>query len=198
MKNILHIISSPMEGCSHSIRLGRAIIKQLLLKYPGSSINERSLINDTPPFLTGLHISAFFKKPDERSDEEKEELGYSDLILQEMNNADIIILGAPMYNFAIHASLKAFIDQVIRIGQTFKYQEDGTRIGILLDKTVYLAITAGASYSNEEPNPIDRYITGYLVRILNFIGIDKVVPIIIEGTAKPQFRIDYDEICRHI
>lgn len=197
MKKILHIISSPMGNYSHSIKLGQAIIKQLELKHPGSKITERNLIDDNLPYLDSSHIFASFKNESNISDEEKEKLGYSDAVLSEIKDADIIILGAPMYNFGIHATLKAYIDQIVRLGQTITYQADGTRIGLLADKTVYLAITAGGSY-NFEFNPVNDYIVNHLTAILKYIGIDDIKPLIIEGTKKPDFRVNYDEICRNI
>ena len=71
MKNILHIISSPMGNYSHSIQLGNAIIKQLVLKYPGSNITERNLIDDNPPYLDGPHIFASFKDGNDITEEER-------------------------------------------------------------------------------------------------------------------------------
>ncbi|NQX40823.1 NAD(P)H-dependent oxidoreductase [Pedobacter steynii] len=197
MKNLLHIISSPMGNYSHSIQLGNAIIKKLVLKYPGSHITERNLIDDRPPYLDGPQIYASFKDGNNITEEERQKLGYSDTLLSEIRNADVIILGAPMYNFGIHATLKAYIDQIVRLGQTIKYQADGTRIGLLTDKTVYLAITAGGSY-NQEFNPVNDYIVNHLTAILKYIGIDDIQPLIIEGTKKPDFKVDYDEICRNI
>lgn len=197
MKNLLHIISSPMGNYSHSIQLGNAIIKQLMLKYPGSHITERNLIDDNPPYLDGPQIFASFKDGNNITEEEREKLGYSDTLLSEIRNADVIILGAPMYNFGIHATLKAYIDQIVRLGQTIKYQADGTRIGLLTGKTVYLAITAGGNY-NHEFNPVNDYIVNHLTAILKYIGIDDIQSLIIEGTKKPDFKVDYDEICRNI
>jgi len=197
MKNLLHIISSPMGSYSHSIKLGNAIIKQLSLKYPGSNLTERNLINDNPPYLDGSHIFAAFKDGNDISEEEREKLGYSDTVLTEIKNADVIILGAPMYNFGIHATLKAYIDQIVRLGQTIKYQPDGTRIGLLAHKTVYLAITAGGNY-NQEFNPVKDYIVNHLTAILKYIGIDDIQHLIIEGTKKPGFTVDYEEVCRNI
>lgn len=197
MKNLLHIISSPMGSYSHSIKLGNAIVKQLSLKYPGSNLTERNLINDNPPYLDGSHIFAAFKDGNDISEEEREKLGYSDMVLTEIKNADVIILGAPMYNFGIHATLKAYIDQIVRLGQTIKYQPDGTRIGLLAHKTVYLAITAGGNY-NQEFNPVKDYIVNHLTAILKYIGIDDIQSLIIEGTKKPGFTVDYEEICRNI
>lgn len=189
MKNILHIISSPMGDRSHSIKLGRAIIKQLVLKHQKSKVIERNLLADNPPYLDSLHISAFFKN---------EKLSYSDAIIAEIKEADFIVLGAPMYNFGVHAALKAFIDQIVRFGHTISYQEDGTKIGLLKGKIVYLAITAGGNYKNSGFDPVNDYIVNYLNTILNYIGIDTIIPFIIEGTARPDFVVDYELICSDI
>lgn len=183
---------------SHSIKLGRSIVKHLLLKYPESQIVERDLVNDGPPYLNNLCISASLKNDDDRNNDEKERLAYSDAVLREIKDADIIVLGAPMYNFGLHAVLKAFIDQVVRFGHTIQYQEDGSRVGLLAGKVVYLAITAGGSYQNSEFDPVNDYIVSYLHTILNYVGIDHIIPLIIEGTSKPDFAINYDLVCEAI
>lgn len=198
MKNLLHIISSPMQDYSHSIKLGNAIIRQLSVKHPESKITERNLIADDLPYLTDLQIAAFFKDPADLTDVEKVQLSYSDVVLKEIEQADIIVIGAPMYNFGIHAALKAFIDQIVRIGRTIKYQADGSRIGVLADKTVYLAISSGGSYTDSEFNPVEDYIVNYLRAIFKYIGINQVIPFIIEGTVKPGFTANYDAICSNI
>ncbi|WP_293312120.1 FMN-dependent NADH-azoreductase [Pedobacter sp. UBA5917] len=195
MKQILHITSSPMGNHSHSIKLGQAIIKKLVDKYPDSKTSERNLINDNPDYINGFHILASLKPDQNRSDEEKDKLHYSDAVIAEIKAADTIVLGAPMYNYSIHASLKAFIDQIVRFGQTIQYQADGSRTGLLKGKMVYLAITAGGSYGNDDFNPVKQYIVNYLSGILNYMGIENIVPVIIEGTAKPDFVVDYNEIC---
>ncbi len=184
-----------MGDCSHSIRLGRAIVRRLEGKYPGISVAERNLATGAPPFLTNRQIDASFKNDRDRNSGEKAALAYSDAILQEIKSADIIVLGAPMYNFGIHAALKAYIDQVVRMGETIAYGTDGIREGLLRDKTVYLAVTAGGCYNHGGFDPVKDYIVNYLSAILNYMGIHSIQPVIIEGTMKPGFTVDYDGAC---
>ncbi|WP_114939105.1 FMN-dependent NADH-azoreductase [Mucilaginibacter endophyticus] len=198
MKNILHIISSPKGEHGHSVKLARAIIKQLCNQHKECKIAERDLLAAELPYLDGLHISALFKNEAERSDDENQKLSYSDTVLHEIKAADIIVLGAPMYNFGIHAALKAYIDQIVRFGHTIAYQQDGSRIGLLKDKVVYLAITAGGNYTNSGFDPVKDYIVNYLQTILNYMGIETIIPLIIEGTAAPDFTVDYDLVCNDI
>jgi len=198
MKNILHIISSPKGEYGHSVKLARAIIKQLYNQHNKCKIVERNLLTAELPYLDGQHISALFKNEVDRSDDDIQKLSCSDAVLREIKAADIIVLGAPMYNFGIHAALKAYIDQIVRFGHTIAYQQDGSRIGLLKDKVVYLAITAGGNYVNSGFDPVKDYIVNYLQTILNYMGIDTIIPLIIEGTAAPDFTVDYDQICNDI
>lgn len=198
MKNILHIISSPKGEHGHSVKLARTIIKQLCNHYNECQIVERDLLAAELPYLDGLYLSASFKNEADRSDDDNQKLSYSDVVLREIKAADIIVLGAPMYNFGIHAALKAYIDQIVRFGHTIAYQQDGSRIGLLKNKVVYLAITTGGSYTNSGFAPVNDYIVNYLQTILNYMGIDTIIPLIIEGTATPDFTVDYDLVCNDI
>jgi len=198
MKNILHIISSPKGEHGYSVKLGRAIIKQLCNRHNECKIVERDLLTAELPYLDSLHMSALFKNEADRSEDENQKLCYSDTVLREIKAADIIVLGAPMYNFGIHAALKAYIDQIVRFGHTIAYQQDGSWIGLLKEKVVYLAITAGGNYTNSGFDPVNDYIVNYLQTILNYMGIETIIPFIIEGTAAPDFTVDYNQICNDI
>lgn len=197
-KNILHVISSPRGAESQSIRLGRAIIKRLLTAYPESEVVENHLLQDQPSFLTVSHLSSFFNTANNRSEAERQAIMYSDKILQEVKSADILVIGAPMYNFTIHAALKAWIDQLVRLGESFRYLPDGKRIGLFPDKQAFLAISTGGRYLDSTSDPIKNYIEDYLFTILGFIGINDITSLRIEGTAEAGFQANYDFITRNI
>lgn len=193
MKKILHLISSPKGNESYSVKLGNAIIDRIIAKFPDSIVMERILINDNLPPLNESHINAFFKPIEHREPADYEALKYSDMLLEEVCTADFLVIGAPMYNFGIHSSLKAWIDLIVRVGVTFKYKEDGP-VGLLTGKTAYLAAASGSFYSDEHMQVLD-FVVPYLKAILGFIGVSDVRVFRMEGTVKPNFQSqDYPKV----
>jgi FMN-dependent NADH-azoreductase len=183
MKKILHIISSPRGGASQSIKLGKAIIEKIEVKYPGSTVTEADLIALDFPHLDISHIMSFFTPPENRTPENEAAIKYSDEAIKAIFDADIIVIGAPLYNFAIHSSLKAWIDHVVRRGITFKYGENGPQ-GLILDKKVYIAMSSGGVYS-EGPMQSFDFVIPYLKTVLGFSGLKDLSVFRIEGTAIP-------------
>src|ERR1700719_4072264 len=135
MKKILHIISSPRGEGSYSIRLGNSIIDKLKAAFPGSTVKENILVNKQYPHLEEAQISSFSTPPESRTLENQEALQHSDEAIQEIMEADILVIGAPMYNFSIPSVLKAWFDHVVRAGVTFKYDEKGPK-GLVEGKKV--------------------------------------------------------------
>ncbi|WP_118952840.1 FMN-dependent NADH-azoreductase [Taibaiella helva] len=183
MKKILHIISSPKNEGSMSIRLGNAIVDKLLAAYPGSTVTENNLTISDWPHLDGAMASAFYTPAEQRTPENLEALRYSDKAIQEIMEADIIVIGAPVYNFSIHSSLKAWIDHIVRRGDTFKYGESGPE-GLVKGKKVYLAISSGGVYSDGPMKPMDHG-EPYLRFMLGFLGMTDVTVFRIEGLSVP-------------
>lgn len=183
MKKLLHIISSPRGEASFSIKLGNAIIEKLKAEYPGSTVKEVNLVNLHFPHLEESHITSFFTPAEERSPESIAAIQHSDQAIKDLQEADIIVIGAPMYNFNIHSSLKAWLDHIIRRGITFSYGEGGPT-GLLTGKKVYIAKSTGGIYS-EGPMHSSDFIEPYLKMILNFIGLTDITIFRIEGTAIP-------------
>jgi len=183
MKKILHIISSPRGAASFSIKLGNAIIEKLQAAYPGSTVKESNLVNKHFPHLEEAHLTSFFTPPESRTPENIAAAEHSDEAIREILDADIIVIGAPMYNFTIHSTLKAWFDHIVRAGVTFKYDEHGAE-GLIKGKKVYIAETTGGIYSEGPMQPYD-YAAPYLKTILGHIGMTDVTIFRIEGTAIP-------------
>lgn len=183
MKKILHIISSPRGNASFSIRLGNAIIEKLKAAHPGSTVKEYNVVNKHFPHLEESHITSFFTPPENRSAENIAALQHSDDAIKEVLDADIIVIGAPMYNFSIHSSLKAWLDHIIRAGVTFLYDEKGPR-GLVTGKKVYIALSSGGIFSEGPQQTID-FIPVYLKTVLGFIGMKDVTVVRVEGTSLP-------------
>lgn len=186
MKNILHIISSPQGENSYSIKLGNAIVEKICASYPGSLVRESNLVKKQFPHLEEAQISSFYTPKESRTQENLEAIRNSDEAINELMNADTIVLGVPLYNFSIHSTLKAWIDHVVRTGVTFKMSEKGFE-GLVHDKKLYIALASGGIYSEGVMQPYD-FATTYLKAILGFIGITDITVFRVEGTAIPGLK----------
>lgn len=181
MKKILHIISSPRGEASFSIKLGKAILESIEKKYPDSTVEEYNLIEQKFPHLEEVHLNSFFTPADQRSAEAVLAIKHSDEAIAAIRRADIIVLGAPLYNFGIHSSLKAWIDHIARAGETFSYTEEGPK-GLISGKKVYIAMSSGGIYS-EGPSKSYDFVSTYLTAFMGFIGITDVTVFRVEGTV---------------
>jgi FMN-dependent NADH-azoreductase len=186
MKKILHIISSPRGEASFSIKLGNAIIQKIKTDYPGSTVTEINLAKKEFPHLQQTHINSFFTPAESRSPEDIEAVQVSDDAIQEIMDADILVIGAPLYNFSIHSSLKAWLDHIARAGVTFKYDENGVT-GLVTEKKVYIAMSSGGIYS-EGPMQSYDFVVPYLKTVLGFLGMTDVTIIRVEGTSIPEIK----------
>jgi FMN-dependent NADH-azoreductase len=183
MKKILHIISSPRGNASFSIKLGNAVVEKLQAEHPGSTVKEYDLVNRHFPHLEEAHLTSFFTPAESRSQQDLEAIRHSEEAIEAVKDADFIIIDAPMYNFNIHSSLKAWIDHIVRKGITFSYSEKGAE-GLVKGKKVYIAMTSGAVYS-EGPMKEYDFLLPYLKYILSFIGLKDITVFRIEGTSIP-------------
>jgi FMN-dependent NADH-azoreductase len=183
MKKILHIISSPRGAASFSIKLGNAIVEKIQVAYPGSTVKESNLVDKQFPHLEEAHLVSFFTPAESRTSENIAAIKHSDDAIQEIMDADIIVIGAPMYNFSVHSALKAWLDHIVRAGVTFKYDQNGVE-GLVKGKKVYIAETTGGVYT-EGPMQVYDYIAPYLKTILGHMGMTDVTVFRIEGTAIP-------------
>ena len=186
MKKILHIISSPRGEESYSIRLGNSIIDKLTAAFPGSMVKENILVNKQFPHLEEAQIASISTLPEKRTAQNREALHHSDEAIQEIMEADMIVIGAPMYNFSIPSTLKAWVDHIARAGVTFKYDEKGPK-GLLVGKKVYLAIASGGIYSEGLMKSFD-FVAPYLKTVLGFLGLTDVTVVRAEGTSVPVIR----------
>ncbi|WP_426329007.1 FMN-dependent NADH-azoreductase [Pedobacter sp. R-06] len=186
MPNILHIISSPRGEASNSIKLSEAIIERLQLNYPSAALHTKDLTKSPFPHLEEVHLNAFLTPVEQHTEEHREAIKHSNLAIEELMNADFVVIGAPMYNFGISSTLKAWFDHVTRAGITFKYTQQGP-VGLLSGKQVYLAITTGGIYSSGA-NVENDFLTPYLKFMLAFIGMDNVTVCRAEGFALSETR----------
>lgn len=181
--HILHIISSPRKSASASIQLGMGIIEKLQAAYPGSTVQVRDLATQPFPHLEEAKLQSFYTPPVDRTPAQQEAARHSDEAIAEIQEADILVIGAPLYNFGIPSTLKAWIDHIVRAGITFRYV-DNAPLGLIQGKKVYVAMASGGIYS-EGPTAAYDFVAPYLVATLGFIGLTDVRVVRVEGTALP-------------
>jgi FMN-dependent NADH-azoreductase len=180
MKKILHLKSSLMGKESYSIKLGNAIVEKIQKKYPNNSVEELNLVESQIPHLTPAVLRTFFIPTDHLTDEDKRLIKLSDELVKQLFDADIIVIGAPLINFTIHSSLKAWIDHITRAGITFSYAEDGRPVGLVKGKKVYVAMASGGVYS-EGPGKVNDFVAPYLQAFLGFLGMADLTVFRAEG-----------------
>jgi len=196
-KTALHIISSARESESYSKGLSLAIVDKLIRKQEIDTVIERDLTKESPPFLHGNLIGAFYKDPRSVNEEESRLLEYADSVVNDVSSADILVLGTPMYNLGMSALLKAWMDQLVRFGVTYGYDENGVRKGHLNGKKVYLAIASGGKL--EDWSNDDEFIASHVSAVFNaYIGITEIHTFRVEGTAMPGFQADYEKILENL
>src|ERR1044072_3249647 len=197
MKRALHIISSARGELSYSRGLSTAIINKLMDKKEIDTVVERDLTLLPPPLLNEPLIWEFYKFPTMIDENGRQLLAYADAIFNEVDQADIIVIGTPMHNHGISAHFKAWIDQLVRIGVSYKYNVDGTRTGCLHNKKVYLAIASGGRLSYWPA--AYEFIESYIKAVFSaYTGITDVCTYRIEGTAETNFTVNYKEIIETI
>ncbi|MBV8324901.1 NAD(P)H-dependent oxidoreductase [Chryseobacterium sp.] len=183
MKQVLHITSSPRGESSVSKKLGKAVVEKITDKYPDSIIKKRDLTDPVFPHLEEIQINAFFTPAENRTPEQLETVALSDTVIRELQEADIIIIEAPLYNFSITSTLKSWLDHIARVGVTFRYGENGPE-GLIKDKKVYLAFSSGGIYSEGEKQAYD-FVVPYLKKTLGFMGMTDIAVVRAEGLSVP-------------
>jgi len=183
---ILHLISSPRGEASFSIKLGNAIVGKLQAANADSTVNVHSLVKAPFPHLEESHLNSFFTPVESRTSEMLEAVKHSDQAIAELQDADAIVIGVPMYNFSIHSTLKAWIDHIARAGITFRYTENGPE-GLVKGKKVYLAISTGGIYSEGAMKSYD-FTEPYLRAVLGFLGMTDITAYRVEGVNMPQYK----------
>ena len=163
----------------------RALAKKLLdkIKKPEDEIIYRDL-DDEMLFVSGLTESGMKIEKKDQTEHHKKMFELSDTLVKELKESDIVIISAPIYNYGPPATLKAWSDLVARVGETFKFKENGRREGLLRNKRAYLVITSGGTKLNSK----EDFLTPWLKFILNFFGIDKI-----DTISADQMALDYEK-----
>jgi FMN-dependent NADH-azoreductase len=179
---LLHIDSSVLGAGSASRALSADIVARQVKLHPGIDVTYRDLAADAMLHLSDAHLAAWRGQAVNDT-----QLG-ADLVkggayLQEIFDADIIVIGAPMYNFSIPSQLKAWIDRVVVAGKTFRYGANGPEGLLSGAKKVYIASSRGNIYTPGSPAAPFEHHESYLTSVLNFIGLTDVTVVRAEGLA---------------
>ena len=180
---ILHVISSPRGDASFSIKLGNGIIDKLKAANPGSTVTVRDLATNPFPQLEAAKLQSWSTAAPDRTPAQHEAVKHSDDAIAEVQAADVLVVDAPLYNFNVPSTLKAWIDHIVRAGITFQYV-DGKPKGLIEGKKVYVAMASGNIYSEGAYTGYD-FIPPYLKAVFGFIGMTDVTVARAEGAAIP-------------
>ena len=194
--NILHIDSSPRGERSHSRQLTRAFVKELKADRPDATITYHDLGHDPVPPVTETWIAAAYSDPATHTPELRNAIALSNRLVDELLVADILVIGAPMYNLSIPSTLKAYIDQILRAGRTFN---PATYQGLATGKKLFvLAARGGGGYGPGEPMEAMNFQEPYLRTIFGYIGITDVTFVYDEKTLSGDSELPRSlETARH-
>ncbi|WP_299138925.1 NAD(P)H-dependent oxidoreductase [uncultured Tateyamaria sp.] len=185
MTSVLHVTSSVRQNGSASLSGGHAVIERLQTRHETLTVTTRA-VSDEATFLTEDWVGASFTPADERTLNQHAMLATSDAMVQELLDADILVISASMYNFGLPAALKAWVDHVARPGVTFRPDPEQTYVGLATGKTAYVVVATG-----ETPVMGDMdFVSPYLVHVLGFLGLTDVHVIAADMTVVDPASLD--------
>jgi FMN-dependent NADH-azoreductase len=185
MAHLLHIDSSPRSERSRSRRLTREFVEAWKQNHPADTITYRDVGCNPVPHLDERWIAAAYTPPEQRTPELQEAIQISDQLIDELLAADVYVIGVPMYNFSVPSMLKAYIDQIVRIGRTFEFvaeNADNPYIPLVSGKKMFIITARGASgYGSGDRYEMLNHQDPYLSTIFGFIGITDITFIHVEN-----------------
>ena len=176
--NILQINSSARSQGSESTRLADNIVARLQASAPHAQVTRRDLASQPHPVLDEATLGALFTPADKRSAEQSARVALDDALIAQVRAADVIVIGAPMYNFGMTVQLKGWFDAIARAGVTFRYTESGP-VGLLTGKKVYVTLARGGIHKD---GASDTQVP-HLRMLLGFLGLTDVTFVYAEGLA---------------
>jgi FMN-dependent NADH-azoreductase len=183
MAHILHIDSSPRGDRSFSRKLSYEFITSWKTAHPDDTVAYRDLGHNPVPHVDESWIAAAFSPPQTRTPELNQAIKISDELVDEFLAADRYVFGVPMYNFNVPSTLKAYIDQIVRIGRTFAVTEQGAFQGLVSGKKMLIVTARGGSFTQGSPAAPYDYQEPYLKAVFGFLGITDISLIHIENLS---------------
>ncbi|MEX3985343.1 FMN-dependent NADH-azoreductase [Paraburkholderia sp. EG287A] len=188
---ILHIDCSPRED-SHSRKLSAAIVARLFAMHHDASVMRRDLGRNPIPHTEAGYAMALSSPGALASTQADEATHLSEQLIGEVEAADIVVLGTPMNNFTVPSVLKAWIDQILRMGRTIGASPTGEKIGLLQDKPVYIGIASGGVFTGDRAKQPD-FLIPYLRAAFGCVGLKSLQFFPLQGTAF----LDTDRLATH-
>lgn len=179
--NILHIDCSPREE-SHSRDLSAGLVTRLVALHPGASVTRRDLARTPVPHTSSDYATALASPAALADDRLATATALSEALIREIEGADAVVIGTPMHNFTVPSVLKAWIDQILRMGRTIGVTPAGEKTGLLRDKPVYIGIASGGFFHGERAKQPD-FLMPYLDAALGCVGLKSLQFFPLQGTA---------------
>ncbi|MEX2497855.1 MAG: NAD(P)H-dependent oxidoreductase [Wenzhouxiangellaceae bacterium] len=177
MIRVLQVNSSLFGASGQSTGLADTFVEHVRRRHSDAQVTRRGLTPDAIPHLDEETFTAFTTPPEQHTPDQRQRLTLSDELIAELQEANLIVIGLPMYNFSVPSTLKAWFDHVARAGLTFRYTESGPE-GLLKGKRAVVACARGGRYSGEADTQ-----TPYIRQFLGFLGIEDVEFVYADGLA---------------
>jgi len=178
MTTLLHINASIFSDGGQSSQLTQEFVQEWARSHPGAQVIKRDLGVSAIPHLDAERFLALISKPEERTERQAQIVAESDTLITEIQQADVVVMGLPMYNFTLPSQLKSYFDHIARVGVTFKYTETGP-VGLLGNKRVVVFATRGGFYAG---TPADTQ-TNLIKTLFGFLGVTNVEFVYAEGIS---------------
>lgn len=179
--NILHVDCSPRIE-SHSRALSSAMVRMLLEQHPHATVLRRDLGLEPIPHTEGGYAATLATPGAMAAGIANGDVQLSEWLIQELEAADVLVIGTPMNNFTLPSVFKAWIDQLLRVGRSIGMSASGEKIGLLEDKPVYIGIASGGVFSGAQARQPD-FLTPYLTAAFGCIGLKSLQFLPLQGTA---------------
>lgn len=179
MSKVLQLKTSifdTQENQGVSSQLSDVLVARLRDEDAQLELQVRDFSTDPVPYFDNAWLQALSTPPDERSEDQTDKLAYSDALIAELQTADTLVIGVPMYNFMLPAALKSWTDHIARAGVTFRYTDIGP-LGLLRDKKVYVVLSSGGQH----PEGVTDFLRPYFRTFLGFLGMKDVEFIVADG-----------------
>jgi len=172
-KSLLYLDASPRGERSASRRLGQQFLATWRAVHPGAQVVAHDIGRQPPPFVTEAWVEGAFVPPDQQSPAARTAIAVSNRYVDELLAADTLVIATPVFNLSIPAALKAWIDQIVRVGRTFS-KVNGQLSGLLGGKRVLVIVASGSDLRPGTPTASYNFVEPYLRAILGFIGLTQV------------------------
>ncbi|NMH66598.1 FMN-dependent NADH-azoreductase [Shewanella salipaludis] len=184
---LLHLTVSPNLEGSSSRKVAARLLARLADSYPRLEETLLDLSQQPLPHLDELTTSAFLTPVAQRTPAQQQAVQLSDLMVDMLLDCELLLLSSPMWNLGLPSVLKAWFDHITRAGRTFGFTDQGTKVGLVPNKKVYLVVSSGGVFSSG-PWAQDDCFTPYVRKALAYIGITDLTVIRVDGTHDPLTR----------